>query len=77
MRNDGKHKVFLAVKQCLGRCFGATDPLVVASDFLATLRCAADWRPAEVAEVEQMVLSAVKVIVRQPRSDCCHGRADS
>ena len=73
MRDDNKVKVYGAVRTCLHRCYGASNPLVQATQFVDQLRCDPTWQDQEVNQVESMVLGAVKVIVRQPFDGCCHG----
>jgi hypothetical protein len=73
MREAEKVKIYAAVQSCLARCYGAANPLVQATNFVAELRENPTWREAEVGEVELLVFRAVQVIVRQPRSGCCHG----
>lgn len=72
MREAEKVKVYAAVQDCLAHCYGASNPLVQATNFVAQLRENATWCEEEVAEVELLVFRAVQVIVRQPRSGCCH-----
>jgi hypothetical protein len=72
MREIAKNKVYGAVRTCLDRCLGAADPLVQAADYIDRLRGDHHWSRQETDEVESLVLRAVRVIVRQPRNDCCH-----
>jgi hypothetical protein len=72
MRTAEKVKVYAAVQDCLSRCYGSRNPLVQAANFVMQLRNDPAWHDCEVAEVESLVFRAVKVIVNQPRSGCCH-----
>jgi len=72
MREAAKNKVYSAVRSCLDRCTGASNPLVQATKYLNGLRRDSQWTPQEADEVESLVLRAVRVIVRQPRNGCCH-----
>ena len=76
MRQATKDKVFSAVRNCLDRCYRANDPLVQATEFIDRLRYDPGWSQREIVEVETMVLTAVRVIVRQPRRDCCGERTN-
>ena len=67
-----KNKVYGAVRNCLDRCMGASNPLVQATTYIDRLRHDRHWSRQEADEVESLVLRAVKVIVRQPRNECCH-----
>jgi hypothetical protein len=71
MDESAKKKVYGAVRRCLDKCFGTVSPLVQATAYLDSLRRDAQWTPQEASEVESLVLRAVRVIVRQPRTDCC------
>ena len=77
MSEATREKVNRAVRACLERCIGAGDPLVQARDSIEQLRRDPTWTDAEVRDVEAMVLKAVKVIIRQPRSDCCGDQAQA
>jgi hypothetical protein len=72
-----KEKVNRAVRACLERCIGAADPLVQASAYLEQLRRDPTWTADEVREVEAMILKAVKIVVGQPRNDCCGNQPQS
>ena len=72
MRDANKLKIYSAVKECLAECYGTANPLTHAAHFLEVLRNRSGWTAAEVTEVESFVLRAITIIVRQPRSDCCH-----
>jgi len=72
MHEVTKNKVYSAVRNCLDRCIGTDNPLVQATSYIDRLRHDRHWSPQEADEVESMVLRAVRVIVRQPRADCCH-----
>jgi hypothetical protein len=74
MSEQTKSKVYKAVRRCLDGCFGRSDPLVQATGYISQLRSSPQWSPQETDEVENLVLRAVKVIVRQPRRDCCQGK---
>ena len=71
MREAAKTKVYGAVRNCLDRCMGAANPLVQATDYIERLRRDQHWSPQETEEVENLVMRAVRVIVRQPRNGCC------
>jgi hypothetical protein len=72
MREAAKNKVYGAVRSCLDRCIGAANPLVKATDYINRLRHDEHWSRQEADEVESLVFRAVRVIVRQPRTGCCH-----
>jgi len=72
MHEVTKNKVYSAVRNCLDRCIGTNNPLVQATNYIDHLRRDRHWSPKEADEVEALVLRAVRVIVRQPRADCCH-----
>ena len=72
MHEEAKTRVFGAVRRCLDRCYNSVNPLVQATEFVDGLRRSPQWSSREADEVETLVLKAVKVIVKQPRTDCCH-----
>ena len=72
MRETAKNKVYSAVRSCLDRCMGASNPLVQATDYIDRLRRDEHWSRQEAEEVENLVLRAVRIIVQRPRNGCCH-----
>jgi hypothetical protein len=73
MRDVQKQKVYSAVQECLAVCYGKSNPLTHASEYVQRLRGRRDWCDREVEEVESLVLRAVRVIVRHAPPDCCQG----
>lgn len=72
MQDARRKRIDEATRSCLDQCYGADNPLVQALGCLDRLRRDPRWDASEISEVESLVLSGVRVIVRQPRDNCCH-----
>lgn len=58
-------KINTAIRQCLDRCYSASDPLAAMAECLDELRENPEWRLAEVDEVECTVRRILQAVVQR------------